>query len=207
MIVPARDSAYVNGQLAAVIVTYNRAAVLGYCVRSLVDQGTRLAAVVVADNASTDKTCHIAENFAGLSVQVIDLGLNAGFAAGVNAGIAALDLTRLDAVLILNPDCQVQPGALPALALALRQSGSGVAVPRLVNPNGAMQPPLRRKPTVGRALVESLLRRRGNRQHSAAYFAAVAVGESIRAAAGRPTSRASIAALLQPLRRVTELAS
>jgi hypothetical protein len=52
-----------------------------------------------------------------------------------------------------------------------------------------------------------LFRRRHNRVHSAAYFAAVAVGEGIRAAAGRPTSRASIVALLQPSRRVRALAT
>jgi GT2 family glycosyltransferase len=50
-----------------------------------------------------------------------------------------------------------------------------------------------------------LFRRRHNRLHSAAYFAAVAVGEGIRAGAGRRTSRASITALLKPSRRIREL--
>ncbi len=50
-----------------------------------------------------------------------------------------------------------------------------------------------------------LFRRRHNRLHSAAYLAAVAVGQCIRAAVGRRTSRASIMALLLPSRRVREL--
>jgi N-acetylglucosaminyl-diphospho-decaprenol L-rhamnosyltransferase len=299
-----------QAQVAAVIVTYNSADVLRDCLRSLSEQGMPLAQVVVADNASRDTTRDIAEDFAALPVRVVELGRNAGFAAGVNAGVAALDLTRLDAVLVLNADCRVLPGALSVLASALRQPGGGIVVPRLVNPDGSLQPSLRRTPTVGRALVEALLpgglagrlgplgelvtdpqvyerpgvtawatgaamlfsvsalrdigpwdesfllyseeteyglraadkgwrtwyepaavfqhiggdsganptlaslltvnkvvlfRRRHNRLHSAAYFAAVAVGEGVRACAGRRTSRASITALLQPSRRVREL--
>jgi GT2 family glycosyltransferase len=312
MIVSVSGSTGVEAQLAAVIVTYNSADVLGDCLRSLFDQGAALAAVVVADNASRDKTRDTAEDFANLPVRVMELGRNVGYAAAVNAGIATLDLTSLDAVLVLNPDCRVLPGALSVLASALRQPGRGIVVPRLVNPDGSLQPSLRREPTVLRALVEALLpgglagrlgplgelvtdplvyerpgvtawatgaamllsvqalreigpwdesfllyseeteyslraadkgwytwyepaavfehiggesgtnptlaslltvnrvvlfRRRHNRVHSAAYFAAVAVGHCIRAAAGRSTSRASIAALLQPSRRVRELAT
>jgi len=296
--------------VAAVIVTYNSADVLGSCLRSLSEQGMPLAAVVVADNASRDNTCAIAEEFANLPVQVVKLGRNAGYAAGVNAGIAALDLTRLQAVLVLNADCRVLPGALIVLVSSLRQSGRGIVVPRLVRPNGSLMYSLRRTPTVRRALVQALMpdglacrlgslvdqvmdprvyerpgvtawatgaamllsvsaireigpwdesfllyseeteyclraadkgwrtwyepaavvehiggdsefkptfaslrvinkvvlfRRRHNRLHSAAYFAAVAVGEGIRAGAGRRTSRASITALLKPSRRIREL--
>jgi GT2 family glycosyltransferase len=301
-----------QSRVAAVIVTYNSADVLGDCLRSLSEQEMPLAAVVVADNASTDKTRDIAADFAGLRVRVVELGRNAGYAAGLNAGIAALDLTRMDAVLVLNADCQVLPGALSVLASALRQSGHGIVVPRLVLPDGSTQRTLRRRPTVGRALVEALLpgglagrvgplgevvtdpkvyerpgvtawatgaamlfsvsalreigpwdesfllyseeteyclraadkgwrtwyepaavfqhiggesdtnptlaslmtvnkvvlfRRRHNRLQSAAYFAAVTVGECIRAVTGRRTSRASAMALLRPSRRVRELAT
>jgi N-acetylglucosaminyl-diphospho-decaprenol L-rhamnosyltransferase len=299
-------------RVAAVIVTYNSADVLDDCLRSLSEQGMPTAAVVVADNASTDKTRDIAEDFAALPVRVVDLGRNAGYAAGINAGIAALDLDCLDAVLVLNADCQVLPGALSVLASALYRSGHGIVVPRLVLPDGSTQRTLRRRPTVGRALVEALLpghlagrvgslgevitdpqvyerpgvtawatgaamlfsvsalreigpwdesfllyseeteyclraadkgwrtwyepaavfqhiggesdtnprlaslmtvnkvvlfRRRHNRLHSAAYFAAITVGECIRAATGRRTSRASTMALLRPSRRVRELAT
>jgi N-acetylglucosaminyl-diphospho-decaprenol L-rhamnosyltransferase len=299
-------------RVAAVIVTYNSADVLDDCLRSLSEQGMPTAAVVVADNASTDKTRDIAEDFAALPVRVVDLGRNAGYAAGINAGIAALDLDCLDAVLVLNADCQVLPGALSVLASALHRSGHGIVVPRLVLPDGSTQRTLRRRPTVGRALVEALLpghlagrvgslgevitdpqvyerpgvtawatgaamlfsvsalreigpwdesfllyseeteyclraadkgwrtwyepaavfqhiggesdtnprlaslmtvnkvvlfRRGHNRLHSAAYFAAITVGECIRAATGRRTSRASTMALLRPSRRVRELAT
>lgn len=301
-----------QARVAAVIVTYNSADILGDCLRSLAEQNPPPAAVIVADNASRDDTLAIAKNIPELPVRIVELGRNAGYAAAVNAGIEALTPACLDAVLILNPDCRVRPGALAALVSAQRQSGIGIVVPRLVNFDGTLQPSLRRRPTVGRALVEALLpggiagrlgplaelitdpkvyersgetawatgaamllsvsalldigpwdesfllyseeteyclraadkgwrtwyestavfehiggdsgtnpmlasmltvnkvalfRRRNSRLHAAAYFAAVAVGEGIRAATGRPTSRASIAALLQPSRRVRELAS
>ncbi|MBU8812010.1 glycosyltransferase family 2 protein [Mycolicibacterium goodii] len=297
-------------RVAVVIVTYNSADVLGDCLRALADEGTPLAAVVVADNASRDETCGIAEDFADLDVTVIRTGRNGGYAAGVNAGIAALDLACLDAILVLNADCRVSPNTLQVLACALRRPGRGIAVPRLLYPNGTQQYTLRRKPTVVRALVEALVpgslagrmgplgervtdprayeqagvtawatgaammlsvptlldvglwdesflmyseeteyclraadkgwctwyepaavfehvggdsetkpmfasmltvnkvelfRRRHNRLHGAAYLAAVAVGQGLRAVAGRPTSRASIAALFQPSRRLQEL--
>jgi GT2 family glycosyltransferase len=300
------------GRVAAVIVTYNSADVLGGCLRSLAEQGAPLTSVVVADNASRDDTRAIAESVDGPLMRVLNLGRNAGYAAAVNAGIAALDLDQLDAVLVLNPDCRVRHGALAALLCTLQHSGSGIAVPRLVNPDGSLQYSLRRKPTVGRALVEAfvpgglagrlgslgelitdpnryerpctaawatgaamllsvralreigpwdesfllyseeteyalraadlgwstwyepaavfehiggesrtnpmlasmltvnkviLFRRRHSRFQSVAFFSAVAVGEFLRAATGRPTSWASITALLRPSRRVRELAS
>lgn len=299
-----------EARVAVVIVTYNSAEVLGDCLRALADEGTPLAAVVVADNASRDETCGIAEGFADLDVTVVQIGRNAGYAAGVNAGITALDLSCLDAVLVLNADCRVSPNTLQKLASTLRKPGCGITAPRLLYPDGSQQYTLRRKPTVVRALVESLVpgglagrmgplgervtvphayeqpgvtawatgaammlsvpmlcdvglwdesfllyseeteyclraadkgwctwyepaavfehvggdsetkpmfasmltvnkvelfRRRHNRLHGAAYLAAVTVGQGMRAAVGRPTSRASVMALIRPSRRLQEL--
>ncbi|MFC7103798.1 glycosyltransferase family 2 protein [Nonomuraea rubra] len=113
-----------------------------------------LAGVVVADNASKDDSAAIAEKAGATVVQV---GRNAGYAAAVNAGIAALDLDRLDGVYVLNPDCRLRPGAIVPLLDALREPGRGIAVPYMVNPDGTLQPSLRRMPTVGRALVEAVV--------------------------------------------------
>lgn len=297
-------------RVAVVIVTYNSADVLGECLHALADEGTPLTAVVVADNASRDETCGVAERFADLDVTVVRTGRNGGYAAGVNAGIKALDLSLLDAILVLNADCRVSPNTLQVLASTLSRPHCGIAVPRLRYPNGAQQYTLRRTPTVVRALVEALVpgqvagrlgplaervtdprayeqpgvtawatgaammlstrtlldvglwdesflmyseeteyclraadrgwstwyepaavfehvggdsetkptfasmltvnkvelfRRRHNRLHGAAYLAAVAVGQGIRAAVGRPTSRASVVALFRPSRRLQEL--
>jgi N-acetylglucosaminyl-diphospho-decaprenol L-rhamnosyltransferase len=146
-------------RVAVVIVTYNSADVLRGCLES-VDAGAKgvdLGDVVVVDNASRDDSLRIADEFDGLSVRTVQTGRNAGYAAGVNAGVAALDLGTLDAVMVLNPDCRLAPGALAVLADRLGSRGAGTAVPKLVNPDGSLQPSIRSMPTVRRALAEALL--------------------------------------------------
>lgn len=144
-------------RVAIVIVTYNSAGVLDGCLRSLHGQGVHLSAVVVADNASKDESVAIAEAATDLPIHVVQLGRNAGYAAAVNAGTAALDIRKIDAVFVMNPDCRLRPGALSLLADALREPGRGVAAPRLINSDGTLQPSLRRAPAVHRALAESIL--------------------------------------------------
>jgi N-acetylglucosaminyl-diphospho-decaprenol L-rhamnosyltransferase len=51
-----------------------------------------------------------------------------------------------------------------------------------------------------------LFRRRRGFVPGVAYYFAVVLGESARALAGRQTSRASVAALLRPSRRIQSLA-
>lgn len=147
-------------RVAAVVVTYNSAPVLDGCLRSLVT-GARdvdLVDVVVADNASTDDSLRIAKNASYLPIRTVHMGRNAGYAAAVNVGVEALADRDHDAVLVLNPDCRLRPGSLAALAAALRQDRTrGIAVPRLVNPDGSLQPSLRREPTVRGALAEAVV--------------------------------------------------
>jgi N-acetylglucosaminyl-diphospho-decaprenol L-rhamnosyltransferase len=152
------DGAVDEATVAVVIVTYNSAEVLGGCLDSLAGQGVELAGVVVADNASADESVAIARAAAqGLPVRTVQLGHNAGYAAAINAGIAATDLAKLDAVFVMNPDCRLRPGALGRLAAALREPGRGIALPLMLNPDGSLQPSLRRAPTVARAWAEAIL--------------------------------------------------
>lgn len=145
--------------IAVVVVTYNSASVLKDCLLSLADgcRGVHLAQVLIADNASTDDSATIAESVAGLPVQVVQLGRNAGYAAAINAALRELDSTALDAVLVLNPDTRLLPGAVTVLVNGLRASRHGISVPRLINPDGSLQPSLRRSPTVRRALAEAII--------------------------------------------------
>ncbi|MEV7807016.1 glycosyltransferase family 2 protein [Microbispora sp. NPDC088329] len=143
-------------RIAVVIVTYNSAKILGGCLDSLPAgaRGVDLREIVVADNASRDESTAIAER-AGATV--VRVGRNAGYAAAFNAGVAALDLWRLDAVMILNPDCRLRPGCLAPLAAALGEPGLGIAAPRLLSVDGHTHPSLRRTPSVRRAWAEALI--------------------------------------------------
>jgi GT2 family glycosyltransferase len=145
-------------RVAAIVVTFNSGEVLDGCLRSLAAQtGVDLTTVVVADNASRDDSVAIAEAAQDVPVRVVELGRNAGYAAAINAAVATLELRKLDAVLVLNPDCRLRPDALRVLAAALRQPGRAFSAPKLLNPDGSLQPTLRRTPTVGRALAEAII--------------------------------------------------
>jgi N-acetylglucosaminyl-diphospho-decaprenol L-rhamnosyltransferase len=160
---PAPDATPVNStgrpRIAVVIVTYNSAPVLSNCLSSIHadTEGIELTDVVVVDNASRDDSLRLAREFKPLDVHTVDYGVNAGYAAGVNAGLSALDTQNIDAVLVLNPDCTLRPGAMATLAGHLSKPGRGIVVPKLLHPNGELQPSLRHAPAIRRSLAESLL--------------------------------------------------
>lgn len=109
--------------------------------------------LVVADNASDDATVELVRARYPRA-RIVELGANRGYAAGVNACVAAEP--EADAVLVLNPDVRPAPGCVREL-LAAARSPVGIAVPRLTDPGGRLAFSLRREPTVRRALGEALL--------------------------------------------------
>jgi GT2 family glycosyltransferase len=146
--------------VAVVVVTYNSAEVLPGCLESLRNGGAddvELTDVVVVDNASDDSSTEIAKSTEGLPISVVQLTENAGYAAGINAGVTTLRDRPPDAVMVVNPDCRFRPRTLDTLARALRAPGCGIVAPRLINPNGSLQPTLRRLPTVLGAFAEAII--------------------------------------------------
>lgn len=77
--------------------------------------------LIVVDNASRDGSRAAAES---AGARVVALGANRGFAGGANAGIEA---SRGRFVLLLNPDCRLDPGFCRALRDALDGSGAADA--------------------------------------------------------------------------------
>lgn len=146
-------------RVAVVVVTYNSADDLPQFLESLRDgaDGVVVTDVVVVDNASADSSTETAKAVDGLPISVVQLIENVGYAAGFNAGVTALRNRPPDAVMLVNPDCRFRPGALRTLAQALQVPGRGIAAPRLVNPDGTLQPTLRRTPSVLGAFTESIL--------------------------------------------------
>jgi N-acetylglucosaminyl-diphospho-decaprenol L-rhamnosyltransferase len=144
-------------QLAVIIVTYNSAEVLPGALQSLAPADVDLRAVVVADNASVDDSVKIAESADHLPIRIVQTGRNAGYAAAINAATTVLDLDDLDAVFVMNPDCRLRPDALSLLAIDLQRPRCGIAVPRLLNLDGTLQPSLRWSPTIRRAITEAMI--------------------------------------------------
>ncbi len=111
------------------------------------------AEVLVVDNASPDDSV---ARIRGAGIEVLDRPVNDGFAAGVNAGMAA---TAAPFAVVLNPDTEPRPGALRTLAAHLeRRPAAGVAAPRLVYPDGTPQPSAyRRFPGLGMLTLDLCL--------------------------------------------------
>lgn len=137
------------------VVTWNSADVLPGLIDSLAaGAGEVPYHLVVVDNASSDGTTDVARTLVP-DVTVVQTGRNAGYAAGVNAAIAAD--TAAPAVLVLNPDVRLDPGCLPALMEAVASPGVGIAVPRLVDGDGELILSMRRRPTALRAWADALI--------------------------------------------------
>jgi N-acetylglucosaminyl-diphospho-decaprenol L-rhamnosyltransferase len=150
--------------IAIVIVTYNSAEVLSGCLSSLRSDGVDITRVAVVDNHSKDDSVAIALAAAErLPIRSVQTGRNAGYAAAVNAGVAALADVEYDAIWVMNPDTRLRPDTLRILAESLREPRRGIAVPKILNPDGTLQPSLRRKPTVGRAFAEAVVGGRAGR--------------------------------------------
>jgi N-acetylglucosaminyl-diphospho-decaprenol L-rhamnosyltransferase len=98
-------------RIAAIVVAHNSAADLPRSLGCLSPLG--LYRIVVADNASTDDGAEVARRHAA---EVITLP-NVGFGAAVNA--AADAVPDADALLLLNPDCDIGPGSFARLVGAL----------------------------------------------------------------------------------------
>lgn len=97
-------------QTAIVILNYNGRALLPACLAAA-QQQTAPAAVVVADNGSTDGSLDLLR--AGYpTVTVLDLQRNWGFAAGYNRALAAVDAPW---VVLLNNDAELAPDWLERL--------------------------------------------------------------------------------------------
>jgi GT2 family glycosyltransferase/glycosyltransferase involved in cell wall biosynthesis len=139
-----------------VVVTYHSAHLLTNLFASLpaAMAGVPDYHVVIVDNASRDDTLAVARRVAP-EATVLALETNRGYAAGVNAGVRAVGAR--DATFILNPDIRLAPGCGVALLQALQRTGVGIAVPRILGEDGALQHSLRRSPSVLRAWGQALL--------------------------------------------------
>ncbi len=112
---------------SVVLVTYNSADVI----RDAIESVPAPHEVIVVDNASTDASREIA---AAAGARVLALAENLGFGTACNRGAA---LARNDALLFLNPDARLMPGALDALAVGMALYPASAAFnPRVLKSNG-----------------------------------------------------------------------
>ncbi|WP_375422884.1 glycosyltransferase family 2 protein [uncultured Friedmanniella sp.] len=138
-----------------VVVLYNSAPLVADLVASLPDglAGVEYELVGV-DNDSSDGGAELLEALAP-DATVVRTGRNGGYAAGINAGVAAAG--EHSAVLVLNSDVRLEPGCVPEMLSRLRSKGVGIAVPRLLDAQGQVIESIRREPKAIRVLCDALL--------------------------------------------------
>lgn len=122
-----------GGSLVSVLlVTWNSASYLRRCVDALRAQTHRDVEWIAVDNASLDESLSLLDGF-----HVIRNDTNRGFSAAVNQG---LEIARGEFVLLLNPDCFLEPDYIERLValmhakpevgsatgMLLRADGSGI---------------------------------------------------------------------------------
>jgi GT2 family glycosyltransferase len=109
-------------KVTAVVLSWNGREDTLACLRTLEGEAVD---VIVVDNASEDGTAEAVTGF-----EVIRNDRNLGYAGGMNVGIRRALERGADAVLLLNNDVEVEPGAIEALVAAAH--GVGAVCPVIV---------------------------------------------------------------------------
>jgi N-acetylglucosaminyl-diphospho-decaprenol L-rhamnosyltransferase len=124
-------------ELAAVIVNYNAGPEIRAALQSIVAEmaGGEWEALVV-DNASTDGSSDYVWEFAPRA-RVLRNAVNIGFGRGINQGVTA---SRAPFILIMNPDCRLEPGAVATMRAELEaRPRCAIVGLRVLDPDGSEQ--------------------------------------------------------------------
>jgi GT2 family glycosyltransferase len=118
-----------------------------------VQRDPRFVNVVVSDNGSTDGSRTFLRERYGDRLQIVENGENLGFAGACNRAFAA---TSSDYVFLLNPDAELKPGALDAIAAFMDDHPRcGIAGSRIYNYDGSVQQSVGEFDTWGGAFLRS----------------------------------------------------
>ena len=104
-----------------VVVTHGSARFLPRCFESIRRLDGITKEIIVVDNASTDDSLQLASTLLPEAI-VVSNETNRGFAPAVNQAIAR---SSGEFVLLLNPDCRLEPAYVRALIEALESEGPG----------------------------------------------------------------------------------
>lgn len=123
-----------TAEVAVVLVAFNSARVLPACIEGILGLTGIAGEIIAIDNASSDESAAIlARMLPGAAL--VRSEMNSGFAAAVNSGIA---MTRSPFVLLVNPDCRLEPRYASILVEAMQAAGPrcGSATGKLLRGSG-----------------------------------------------------------------------
>ncbi|MBS29112.1 MAG: dTDP-Rha--alpha-D-GlcNAc-pyrophosphate polyprenol alpha-3-L-rhamnosyltransferase [Alphaproteobacteria bacterium] len=130
--------------VSVVIVNFNTGPLLTDVVRTVLTQTLPPLECIIVDNASTDGSIdHLRGEIDDDRVVVLQMETNLGFASGCNRGITESTGTQ---ILLLNPDCFLEPDTLELLLAELSANdAAGAAGPLILNMDGTEQRGCRRE--------------------------------------------------------------
>ncbi|HEV7766170.1 MAG TPA: glycosyltransferase family 2 protein [Thermoanaerobaculia bacterium] len=138
-----------KNDVAAVIVTFNSAATIHECIRSVL-ASPAVREVVIVDNRSADDTLARIATFTDDRLRVITMPENVGFSRGVNRGVAE---TTSPLLAIVNPDAACHDGTIEILRDAIASREFWAAGPALINSRGLRERSARAFPVERNALL------------------------------------------------------
>jgi N-acetylglucosaminyl-diphospho-decaprenol L-rhamnosyltransferase len=134
-----------SAAVSVIIVNYKSYSELGACLASLQSSSGADLEIIVVDHASSAPDLARLQSRYPAIVTSPTAG-NPGFSAGVNVGARLASGRHL---LILNPDTQLQPGAIDAMMAYLEtHPDTAVVGARVEDPGGTVQRSARRFPTM-----------------------------------------------------------
>lgn len=139
--------------ISVIIASHNTRTYLERCLNALGDAHE----LIVVDSASTDGSqALVRERFP--HVRLVELDANPGYGGALNEGIARATGEYL---ILMNGDAWPLGQAVERLVeFAEREPRAGIVGPRLLNPDGTLQPSVRGFPTLWRLATEYLFLRR-----------------------------------------------
>jgi len=134
-----------SDSVQAVVVTYNRKALLLECLEAIAGQTHPVAGAIVVDNASTDGTLDaLRESGVGdrLAIDYLRLERNGGGAEGFHYGVRAGLDAGADWLWLMDDDCAPAPTCLADLLASdrARDPETALLAPVVTTPDGAVLP-------------------------------------------------------------------
>jgi len=144
-----------SGNVSIIIVNFNAGQLLSDCVRAVL-ASTFPVTVYIVDNASQDDSLYILQQIIDKRVHIIKNTANVGFAPAINL---VLPNITSEYILLLNPDCLVQPNTIALFVETMNEYPQvGMAGCLVRNLDGSEQAGCRRSvPTPWRAIVRVFL--------------------------------------------------
>lgn len=158
----------IKEKISVVIVNFNAGPGLVDSVRAAIADAYE---VIVVDNASSDGSLELLESAfcSDPKLRIVRSHSNEGFAKACNRGVA---LARGDLIFFLNPDCELEKGAMACLLATIQADAEvGMVGGLILNPDGSEQAGGRRAiPTPWRSFVRAFGLARFNKRWPKLFF-------------------------------------